>query len=108
MWREFFKFDLGFQLRQPLLWVCALILALLAFGAASSDAVQVGGAIGNINRNAPLVTAKLLGAFSFLSMLVVTMFVAAPVLRDHEVGIADMLFATPMKKRDYLGGRFLA
>lgn len=108
MWREFFKFDLGFQLRQPLLWVCALILALLAFGAASSDAVQVGGAIGNINRNAPLVTAKLLGAFSFLSMLVVTMFIAAPVLRDHEVGIADMLFATPMKKRDYLGGRFLA
>jgi len=108
MWREFFKFDLGLQLRQPLLWVCALLLALMAFGAASSDAVQVGGAIGNINRNAPLVTAKLLSGLSVLAMLVVTMFIAAPVLRDHEVGMSDMLFATPMRKRDYLGGRFLA
>ncbi|SHG65257.1 M1 family aminopeptidase [Massilia sp. CF038] len=108
MWREFFKFDLAFQLRQPLLWVCALVMALMAFGASTSDAVQVGGAIGNINRNAPLVVARLLGAFSVLSMLVVTMFIAGAVLRDHEVGISDMLFATPMRKIDYLFGRFAA
>ena len=106
MWREFFKFDLALQLRQPLLWVCALLMALMAFGATSSDAVQVGGAIGNVHRNAPLVVAKLLATFSVLSMLVITMFVAAPVLRDHEVGISDMLFATPMRKHDYLLGRF--
>jgi len=108
MWREFFSFELGFQLRQPLLWICAIVLALMAFGATSSDAVQVGGAIGNIHRNAPLVIARLLGAFSVLSMLIVTMFIAGAVLRDHEVGISDMLFATPMRKIDYLFGRFAA
>ena len=37
MWKEFFKFDLEYQLRQPLLWVCALILGALAFGATTSD-----------------------------------------------------------------------
>ena len=108
MLREFFKFELSTQLRQPLLWVCAVLFGALAFGATTTDAIQVGGAIGNVNRNAPLVVAKLLGAFSLMSMFVVTIFIAGSVLRDSEVGISDMLFATPMKKRDYLAGRFSA
>jgi ABC-2 type transport system permease protein len=106
MWREFFKFDVDYQLRQPLLWVCAVLLALMAFGATTTDAVQVGGAIGNINRNAPVVVVKLLGAFTLLSMFIVTIFIAGAVLRDTDIGISDMLFATPMRKRDYLVGRF--
>lgn len=108
MLREFFKFELATQLRQPLLWVCALIFGALAFGATTTDAIQVGGAIGNVNRNAPVVVAQMLGVFSLMSMFVVTIFIAGTVLRDSEVGISDMLFATPMKKRDYLVGRFAA
>lgn len=108
MLKEFFQFELATQLRQPLLWVCALIFGALAFGASTTDAVQVGGAIGNINRNAPVVVAQMLGVFSLMSMFVITIFIAGTVLRDSEVGISDMLFATPMKKRDYLVGRFAA
>lgn len=108
MWLEFFRFDVRFQLRQPLLWVVALIFGALAFGAASSDAIMIGGAVGNVNRNAPTVIAQLLGAFSVFSMFVVTIFIAGAVLRDMEIGISDMLFATPMRKRDYLIGRFVA
>ncbi len=108
MLREFFKFELATQLRQPLLWVCALIFGALAFGASTTDAIQVGGSIGNVNRNAPVVVAQMLGSFSLVSMFVVTIFIAGTVLRDSEVGISDMLFATPMKKRDYLVGRFAA
>ena len=108
MLREFFKFELDFQLRQPLLWVCALVFGALAFGATTTDAIQVGGSIGNVNRNAPVVVAQMLGVFSLMSMFVVTIFIAGSVLRDGEVGISDMLFATPMKKHDYLIGRFAA
>jgi ABC-2 type transport system permease protein len=106
MLREFFRFELGTQLRQPLLWVCALVFGALAFGATTTDAITVGGSIGNVNRNAPVVVAQLLGAFSLMSMFVVAIFIAGAVLRDSDVGISDMLFATPMKKRDYLAGRF--
>jgi ABC-2 type transport system permease protein len=108
MWLEFFKFDLRYQLRQPLLWVSALILAAMAFGASSTDSVQVGGAIGNINRNAPVVIAQFMGVFSVISMFIVTIFIAGAVLRDSEIGISDMIFATPMRKHDYLIGRFAA
>lgn len=105
---EFFKFDLRYQLRQPLLWVTALILAALAFGASSSDSIQIGGAVGNINRNAPGVIVQMLGSFTLISMFIVTIFIAGAVLRDSEIGISDMIFATPMRKRDYLIGRFAA
>jgi len=105
---EFFRFDLRYQLRQPLLWVTALVLGLLAFGATTSDAIVVGGAIGNVHRNAPVVVAQLLGAFTIFSMFTVTLFIAGTVLRDVEVGISDMLFATPMRKYQYLAGRFAA
>jgi len=108
MWKEFFKFDLAYQLKQPLQWVFAVIMALMAFGATTSDSVQIGGAIGNINRNAPTVVAQMLGIFSLLAMFLVTVFIAGAVLRDSEVGMADMLFATPMRKWDYLFGRFAA
>jgi ABC-2 type transport system permease protein len=108
MWLEFFKFDLRYQLRQPLLWVSGILLALMAFGATTSDSITIGGAIGNVNRNAPVVIAQLLGSFTIVSMFIVTVFVAGTVLRDTEVGISDMLFATPMRKLDYLSGRFTA
>ncbi len=108
MWFEFFKFDLRYQLRQPLLWVSALVLAAMAFGASSTDAIQVGGSIGNINRNAPVVIAQMLGSFSIISMFIVTIFIAGTVLRDSDIGISDMIFSTPMRKQDYLIGRFLA
>src|SRR5471032_2030748 len=103
---EFFKFDLRYQLRQPLLWLTGLILGLMAFGATTSDSVQIGGAIGNVHRNAPVVVAQMMGSFTVLSMFIVTIFIAGAVLRDNEVGISDMLFATPMRKYQYLAGRF--
>ena len=108
MWLEFFRFDLRHQLRQPLLWLSGLIFGLMAFGAASSDAVQVGGAVGNVYRNSPMVIAQFLGVFTVVAMFIVTIFISGPVLRDVELGMSDMIFATPMKKRDYLLGRFLA
>src|SRR3970040_1561027 len=45
---EFFRFELREQLRSPLLWLLAVLFAALAFGAGASDAVQIGGGIGNV------------------------------------------------------------
>ncbi|MDR6992377.1 M1 family aminopeptidase [Luteimonas sp. 3794] len=102
---EFFRFELRQQLRSPLLWFLAALFALLGFGAASSDAVQIGGAIGNVHRNAPVVVAQLFGAFTLLTMLIVPIFVSTALLRDFEQGTADLLFSGPVRRRDYLLGR---
>ena len=101
----FFRFELRQQLRSPLFWFLAALFALFGFGAASSDAIQIGGAIGNVHRNAPVVVAQLFGAFTLLTMLIAPIFVSAALLRDFELGTADLLFSAPVRRRDYLLGR---
>ncbi|HEY4367785.1 MAG TPA: M1 family aminopeptidase [Steroidobacteraceae bacterium] len=108
MFTEFFRFDLRQQLRSPLLWVAGLVFALLAFGATTSDVVQIGGALGNVHRNAPAVIVNFFVNFSVLGLFVVTFFVAQPLLRDFEMGTDELFFATPMRTRDYVAGRLAA
>jgi ABC-2 type transport system permease protein len=111
MWSEFFRFDLRYQLRQPMLWLATIALAGMAFASAGSTSFRIGagpGGIGNVHLNAPVVIANQLGVLSMISMLLVTVFIAGAVLRDSETGIADLLYATPLRKADYLCGRFLA
>ncbi|STR18336.1 ABC-type transport system involved in multi-copper enzyme maturation, permease component [Janthinobacterium lividum] len=108
MWQEFFRFDLRYQLRQPLLWLMTVPLMAGAFLTAGSPTFRLGGGIGNVHLNAPAVIANQLGVLSMLAMFLVAVFIAGAVLRDSDAGIADLLYATPMRKRDYLGGRFLA
>ena len=102
---EFFRFELREQLRSPLLWLLAALLALMAFGAASSDAIQIGGSIGNVHRNAPVVVATWMTAFTLIGMLIITIFVSGALLRDFDQGTAELFFASPIRKRDYLAGR---
>ena len=108
MWQEFFKFELRYQLRQPFVWGTTATLVLIAFLSASSDGFRIGGAIGNIHMNAPVVIARQLAVLSMAAMFLLTVFLAGAVLRDGEVGMAELLFATPVRQRDYLLGRFLA
>ncbi|NQD36831.1 hypothetical protein HPT27_07315 [Permianibacter sp. IMCC34836] len=107
MFREFYRFELRFQLQQPLLWIAAAVFGLMGFGAASSDAVQLGGAIGNIYRNAPSVIIQFMSLFTVISLLVVTAFLPGALLRDHELNTAELFFSKPMRKGDYLAGRLL-
>lgn len=105
---EFFRFELKQQLRAPLLWLMALMFGLFAFGAASSDAIQVGNSVGNVDRNAPSVIIQFLGMFTVMGLLVTVTFISGALLRDFELGTADLFFSSPMRKRDFLLGRFLA
>src|SRR5919112_1043955 len=108
MLAEFFRFDLRYQWRTPLLWVAGFVFALFAFGATSSDVVQLGGSIGNVHRNAPAVVLNFFASFSLIGLFVVTAFIAQPLLRDFEMGTDELFFSTPMRTRDYLGGRLAA
>ncbi len=108
MFGEIFRLELRQQLRSPLFWLIALALAGLAFGAASSDSIVIGGGIGNIHRNAPYVVITMLGAFSIIGMFLIPIFVAGAALRDFTCNTAELMFATPVSRAGYLGGRFVA
>ncbi|MEP6940189.1 MAG: M1 family aminopeptidase [Rudaea sp.] len=99
-------FERRLILNSPLFWIVALVFGGFGFAMMASDNVSFGGGIGNVHRNAPLVVINLLAAFSFLSPLLVTIFIAGAALRDFEQNTAEQFFTTPMRKRDYLLGRF--
>jgi len=99
-------FERRLILSSPLFWIVAIVFGMFGFAMMASDNVSFGGGIGNVHRNAPLVVINLLAAFSFLSPLLVTIFIAGAALRDFEQNTAELFFTTPLRKRDYLLGRF--
>ena len=105
---EFFRFELRQQLRSPLLWMMGALFAALAFGAAATDAIQLGGGIGNVHRNAPMIVVQFLGIFTLIGMLFIAMSINGALLRDFEQGTAELIFASPIKRRDYVAGRIAA
>ncbi len=106
MLRHLLAFERRLLLRNGVFWIVLAVYALIGFGAMASDDVSIGGGVGNIMRNAPAVVLSILGTFSVFSVLLATIFVAGIALRDFEQRTAELFFATPMKRRDYLLGRF--
>ncbi|MGZ5477923.1 MAG: ABC transporter permease, partial [Thermoanaerobaculia bacterium] len=103
---EIFKFEVRYHLKQPLFYICLVIFFLLTFGAVTSDTVQIGGSIGNVNRNAPIVIMQFLLVMSIFSVFTTTAFVSNAALRDFDLGTDSLFFSSPIKKSDYLIGRF--
>lgn len=98
-------FELRYQLRSPVFWVGALLFFLMAFGATTSDSIQIG-ARGNVHVNAPFIIVQTLAVMGVFGIFVSTAFVAGAVIRDDETGFAPILRATRVQKADYVLGRF--
>ena len=107
MFKEIFRFELRLQMKRHLTYICGILFFLFGFGAVSSDWVQVGGAIGAINRNSPYVIMQIMLIMSLLGVFVTTAFVAPTVQRDFERDTTGLFYTTPLTKWGYLGGRFL-
>ena len=101
------RFEIRYHLKNPLLYITSGLFLLLAFGAVTSDTIHVGEAMGNVNRNAPLVIIRLLGTMSVIGLFIVTAFVASSIHRDFELGTHALFFSRPVGKLRLLTGRFL-
>ena len=103
----FSDFELRFWLRGWMVWIFFLVVGLLFFGAVSSDHVTVGNTLGNTYKNAPWVIENFYAVCSFLTLLMTTAFVNSAASREFACNMNQIVFATPLKKFDYLAGRFL-
>lgn len=100
-------FEVRYWLRQPMVYIFTFLLALLTFGATSSEAVNIGGGIGNVYKNAPFVIYTFHGIMSFIALLMVTAFVNGTAIRDFTSNTSQIVFSTPISKSGYLIGKFL-
>ena len=101
------SFESKYHLKNFLFYILLLVFFLITFGAVTSDAVTIGGAVGNVNRNAPFVIMQFLLVMSIFGILTTTAFVANSIHRDFELGTDALFFSSPIKKFQFLSGRFL-
>ncbi len=99
-------FEIRYWLRSWMLWIFTLIVAAMIFGAASSDHIVVGGALSNTYRNAPYVIENYYSIIGLFTLLMVTAFVNSAAARDFSHNTYQLIFTTPLRRRDFLLGRF--
>ena len=105
--KKIFRFELRYQLRQPLFLISTALFFLLGLGLASSDiGTAVGQSPGTALRNAPIVVLRLMPILSLLGLFVTTAFIAGAALRDFERRCDMLFFTKPVSKFDFLMGRF--
>jgi ABC-2 type transport system permease protein len=106
MFSEIYKFELRYNLKQPLFYILFALFFFITFLAVTTDGVTIGGAVGNVHRNAPYVIMFMLGVMSVFGILTTTAYVASAVHRDLELKTDSLFFSSPVKKNTYLLGRF--
>jgi ABC-2 type transport system permease protein len=106
MFKAITSFELKYHVKAPLFYILLSVYFLLTFGAVTSDGVQIGGAVGAINRNAPFVIMQFLLVMSVFGILTTTAFVANAIHRDFDLHTDELFFSSPVSKAQYLGGRF--
>jgi ABC-2 type transport system permease protein len=100
-------FEIRFWLRSWMLWIFLFVVALPIFGAISSDEVMAELNLSNIYRNAPFAIASFYAAMGVFALLMTAVFVNFAALRDFSCNTFQMMFSTPIRRRDFLFGRFL-
>jgi ABC-2 type transport system permease protein len=107
MLRHIIGFEIRYWLRSWMLWIFLLIVAAMIFGAASTDQITVGNSLSNTYRNAPYVIENFYAMIGLLTLLMATAFVNSAAARDFSLNTYQMIFSTPLRRRDFLVGRFL-
>ncbi len=105
MWYELFKFEIKYRIRRADTYV--FFAFILLFSLVGVDFVFQGVDLGGVKKNAPLVIAKSMGAITGILMIITSLVMGVPVLRDFQYNIESILYTNPISKRDYLVGRYL-
>lgn len=106
MFLHILRFELRYWLRLPIVYIFFFIIALLVFGATASDQVTIGGSIGNVHKNAPYVVQDYYALMSLICLLMITAFLNSAAARDFAEKTSQIFFSTPLRKTDFLLGRF--
>ncbi|WP_420148286.1 M1 family aminopeptidase [Spirosoma sp.] len=106
MFGHIFTFEIRYWLRQPMVYVFLLVNVVMFAWAGASDDLTIGGTFGNIYKNAPYVVQNQFGIWCIFALLMTTAFVQSAAIRDFTYKTNQIVFASPIRKFDYLAGRF--
>ena len=99
------RFEIRYQLRNPVFWVSIAIFFLLGFGGTASENVRIGTP-GAVHENAPYAIAIATAVFTIFYLFVVTAFVANAIVRDEITNFSQIVRSTSVTNVQIVLGRF--
>jgi ABC-2 type transport system permease protein len=99
-------FEIRFWLRSWMLWIFLFVIALLICGFISSDDAITDLGLSGVDRNAPFAVATYYSITAVFTLLMTAIFINAAALRDFSYNTHQIIFSTPLHRRDLLLGRF--
>ena len=75
------RFEVRYQLRNPVFWVAIAIFFLLGFGITASENVSLGTP-GTVHENSPYAISVATAVLTLFYLFIVTAFVANAIVRD--------------------------
>jgi len=106
MFKDIFLFELKYRRGRAANYIYFGIMFLLCILAVTTDVVQIGGGVGQVKENAPVVITQMIVIMTVFLTLIASAIMGVAVLRDFEHNTEAILFSTPIKKFSYLMGRY--
>jgi ABC-2 type transport system permease protein len=106
MLSEIIKFEWAYRKGRPATWIYFGLILILPIILVTTDAIKITGGGEQTKENAPSAIAFMEVVFSYLFMMITSAVMGVAVLRDFEFNTEALMFSTPIKKFDYLFGRF--
>ena len=100
--RELLAFEVRLHLRRPIVWISFVLLLAL-----STLLVAVMGGDMGVNVNAPSAIILYTFILGLVGVLLTAALFADAGSRDAMTRMEPLLFTTPIRKREYLAGRYL-
>ena len=104
---EIIKFEWAYRKGRPATWLYFAIILIIPIILVSTDAIKIMGGGEQTKENSPAGIASLEIAFTYLFVMITSAVMGVAVLRDFEFNTEALMFSTPIKKFDYLFGRFV-
>ncbi|WP_299217242.1 M1 family aminopeptidase [uncultured Aquimarina sp.] len=101
---EIFKFEIKYRAKRPDTYLYFFILLLYSMLAVD---IIFEGNLNILKRNAPYVIARTMTISSAFFLMITSMIMGVAALRDFDHHMESLMFVNPIRKRDYLLGRFL-
>lgn len=107
MFREIFLFEIKFRLKRVSTYVYFAIWFFMAFFSVSVRQFGPGSFGGKVFVNSPFTIVQIMSSLTAFGLVIISAIFGTSIYRDFEEGVYQMFFTKPIKKVDYLGGRWL-
>ncbi|MBN2347875.1 MAG: hypothetical protein JXJ22_03505 [Bacteroidales bacterium] len=107
MFLEIFKFEIIYRLKRPATYIYFLLFLVISFMFVAVPDISFSNSADQLLKNSPVLITQLMLVIMMFGSLVCAAIMGVPVYRDYEHKFYEIMHTLPIKKTEYLWGRFL-